>query len=180
MERPERRRPTFCSVRFAFARRSSLFCVPDIFLYLCLLCGSMCSMGSRESSKATLWCYTSIYDGIINYLLYSVLSGSSETSLMWLWDSLINVDLLRSQKSQFWSQIPVYTTIQVNMVCNVQTTKKSQGHSCCSSLAVCHNIPGGKNWLNTMQIHWLVRLQSSQPHSRTCVLVFFPQKMTLN
>ena len=58
------RRPTFCLVRFAFARRSSLFCVPDLFLYLCLLCGSMCSLGPSGSSKGTLRCYTSIFDGI--------------------------------------------------------------------------------------------------------------------
>ena len=38
MERPERRRREGRrSVRFAFGRRSSLFCVPVLFLYLCLL-----------------------------------------------------------------------------------------------------------------------------------------------
>ena len=38
MERPERRRREGQrSVRFAFGRRSSLFCVPVLFLYLCLL-----------------------------------------------------------------------------------------------------------------------------------------------
>ena len=38
MERPERRRREGqCSVRFAFGRRSSLFCVTVLFLYLCLL-----------------------------------------------------------------------------------------------------------------------------------------------
>ena len=38
MERPERRRREGRrSARFAFGRRSSLFCVPLLFLYLCLL-----------------------------------------------------------------------------------------------------------------------------------------------
>ena len=38
MERPERRRREGQrSVGFAFGRRSSLFCVPVLFLYLCLL-----------------------------------------------------------------------------------------------------------------------------------------------
>ena len=38
MQQPERRRREGrCSARFAFARRSSLFCVPVLFLYLCLL-----------------------------------------------------------------------------------------------------------------------------------------------
>ena len=38
MEQPERRRREGQrSVRFAFGRRSSLFCVPVLFLYLCLL-----------------------------------------------------------------------------------------------------------------------------------------------
>ena len=38
MERPERRRREGRrSVCFAFGRRSSLFCVPVLFLYLCLL-----------------------------------------------------------------------------------------------------------------------------------------------
>ena len=38
MERPERRRREGRRlVRFAFGRRSSLFCVPVFFLYLCLL-----------------------------------------------------------------------------------------------------------------------------------------------
>ena len=38
MQRPERRRREGrCSARFAFAWRSSLFCVPVLFLYLCLL-----------------------------------------------------------------------------------------------------------------------------------------------
>ena len=38
IERPERRRREGRrSVRFAFGRRSSLFCVPVLFLYLCLL-----------------------------------------------------------------------------------------------------------------------------------------------
>ena len=38
MQRPERRRREGrCSARFAFARRSSLICVPVLFLYLCWL-----------------------------------------------------------------------------------------------------------------------------------------------
>ena len=38
MQQPERRRREGrCSARFAFARRSSFFCVPVLFLYLCLL-----------------------------------------------------------------------------------------------------------------------------------------------
>ena len=38
IQRPEgRRREGRRSVRFAFGRRSSLFCVPVLFLYLCLL-----------------------------------------------------------------------------------------------------------------------------------------------
>ena len=37
MERPERRREGQRSVRFVFSRRSSFFCVPVLFLYLCLL-----------------------------------------------------------------------------------------------------------------------------------------------
>ena len=38
MERPERRRREGRRlVRFAFGRQSSLFCVPVLFLYLCLL-----------------------------------------------------------------------------------------------------------------------------------------------
>ena len=37
MERSEQRRKGQRFVRFAFGRRSSLFCVPVLFLYLCLL-----------------------------------------------------------------------------------------------------------------------------------------------
>ena len=57
MQRPERRRREGrCSVRFAFARRSSLFCVLSFpCIYVC--CGSMCSMGSmwvQQSYSAVL------------------------------------------------------------------------------------------------------------------------------
>ena len=37
MERSEQRRKGQRFVRFAFGRRSSLFCVPVLFLHLCLL-----------------------------------------------------------------------------------------------------------------------------------------------
>ena len=37
MERSEQRRKGQRFVRFAFGRRSSLFCVPVLFFYLCLL-----------------------------------------------------------------------------------------------------------------------------------------------
>ena len=82
---PKAQWPTFCLVRFACARRSFLFCVPDIFLYLCLLCGSMCSLGSSGSSKATLQCYTSIFDvfGTIHAMIHHIRDQVLKTITCW-------------------------------------------------------------------------------------------------
>ena len=49
---------------------------PPFFVFLsfsCIFfcCGSICSMGSMGSSKATARCYTSICDGIIRLCLFS-------------------------------------------------------------------------------------------------------------